>query len=197
MSSSVSFISDTGANGTIPLEQAVPDYLNGVVLQRQHLASSESSFGHVKFQVAFNLAVVWMIVFVSLSKGLKSYGKVVYVFSLFPVCGMLVLCTKLLGLTPNNTTHQVFPETVWTEFFLNTKSWVAALTEVFFTWGLLGAAAMQIASHNRHKHLLSRDTSLVIVLTLAVLLLAAFLANTCVALLNSHGYVYVPSSFGK
>ena len=187
----------SGMNATAQLEQTVPDYLNGIVLQRQHLTSSESSFGHVKFQVAFNLAVVWMIVFLSLSKGLKSYGKVVYVFSLFPVFGMLVLCTKLLGLTPTNVTHQVFPETVWAEFFLNTKSWVAALTEVFFTWGLFGAAAMQVASHNRHKHLLNRDTSLVIVLTLAVLLLAAFLANTCVTLLNSHGFEYVPSSFGK
>ena len=47
----------------------MPDYLNGVVLQRHNLAQPENSFGHIKFQVAFNLAVVWMIVFVSLSKG--------------------------------------------------------------------------------------------------------------------------------
>jgi len=57
----------------------------------------------------------------ALFPGLKSYGKVVYVFSLFPVFGTLILCTKLLGLTPTNTAHQVFPQTVWGEFFLNTK----------------------------------------------------------------------------
>ena len=51
------------------LEQTVPDYLNGVVLQRHNVEMPGSSFGHLKFQVAFNLAVVWMIVFVSLSKG--------------------------------------------------------------------------------------------------------------------------------
>jgi len=51
------------------LEQTVPDYFNGVVLQRHNVEMSGSSFGHLKFQVAFNLAVVWMIVFVSLSKG--------------------------------------------------------------------------------------------------------------------------------
>ncbi|PSN55301.1 hypothetical protein C0J52_01760 [Blattella germanica] len=180
-----------------PYQPYREDYLNGIVLQRHSLAGPDSSFGHLKFQVAFNLAVVWMIVFVSLSKGLKSYGKVVYVFSLFPVFGMLVLCTKLLGLTPMNSTHQLFPETVWGEFFLNTRCWVAAMTEVFFTWGLFGAAAMQIASHNRHKHLLSRDMSLVVVLTLAVLLLSAFLANTCVTLLKSHGFDYIPSSFER
>nr|CAD7430801.1 unnamed protein product [Timema monikensis] len=56
-------------NGTYKLEETVPDYLNGVVLQRHNLATPESTFGHLKFQVTFNLAVVWMIVFVCLSKG--------------------------------------------------------------------------------------------------------------------------------
>lgn len=51
------------------LEESVPDYLNVVVLQRHGLTSPENAFGHLKFQLTFNLAVVWMIVFVSLSKG--------------------------------------------------------------------------------------------------------------------------------
>ncbi|KAK3926921.1 Sodium- and chloride-dependent glycine transporter 2 [Frankliniella fusca] len=184
-------------NGTTNLEHTVPDYLNGVVLQRHNLAQPENSFGHIKFQVAFNLAVVWMIVFVSLSKGLRSYGKVVYVFSVVPVFGMLVLCTKMLGLMPRDSHHQVFPETEWTEFFINSNCWVAATTEVFMTWGLLGTAAMQIASHNKQKKFLQRDSSLVIVFTISMLLLAAFLANMCVALLLAHGYNYVPSSFER
>jgi len=77
------------------------------------------------------------------------------------------------------------------------QCWVAAAVEVFLTWGLLGAAVMQISSHNQQKHLLNRDTSLVVVVTIAVLLLTAFLANTCITILHSHGFVYVPSSFGK
>jgi solute carrier family 6 (neurotransmitter transporter) len=56
---------------------------------------------------------------------------------------------------------------------------------------------MQISSHNQHKHLLNRDTSLVVVVTVAVLLLTAFLANTCITILHSHGFMYIPSSFGK
>ncbi|CAL7946640.1 unnamed protein product [Xylocopa violacea] len=179
------------------LYETVPDYFSGVVLQRHHLNESDPGVVTLKFQVAFNLAVVWLIVFVSLSKGLRSYGKVVYVFTLVPVFGTLVLCTKLLGLTPSGPIHQLFPATVWTEFFINGKSWVAASIEVFLTWGLLGAAAMQIAAHNKHKHLLQRDTSLVIVLTIVVLLLAAFLANTCVKVLRHHGYIYIPSSFER
>ncbi|XP_015599859.1 uncharacterized protein LOC107269926 isoform X2 [Cephus cinctus] len=185
-------------NGTsYKLHETVPDYFSGAVLQRHHLNEPDPGVVTLKFQVAFNLAVVWMIVFVSLSKGLRSYGKVVYVFTLVPVFGTLVLCTKLLGLTPTGSIHQLFPATVWSEFFINGKSWVAASSEVFLTWGLLGSAAMQIAAHNKHKHLLQRDTSLVVVLTFVVLLLSAFLANTCVQILRSHGYVYTTSSFER
>ncbi|XP_046752240.1 sodium-dependent transporter bedraggled isoform X4 [Diprion similis] len=177
------------------LHETVPDYFSGAVLQRHHLNEPDNGVVTLKFQVAFNLAVVWMIVFVSLSKGLRSYGKVVYVFTLVPVFGTLVLCAKLLGLTPTGSIHQLFPETDWSEFFINGKSWMAASTEVFLTWGLFGAAAMQIAAHNKHKHLLQRDTSLVVVLTFVVLLLSAFLANTCVQILRHHKYIYTTSSF--
>lgn len=56
---------------------------------------------------------------------------------------------------------------------------------------------MQITSHNRQKHLLQRDVSCVTIITIAILMLAAFLANTCVQLLAGSGYTYIPSSFGK
>ena len=74
---------------------------------------------------------------------------------------------------------------------------MAATSEVFMTWGLLGTAAMQIASHNKQKKFLQRDSSLVIVFTISMLLLAAFLANMCVALLLANGFNYMPSSFGE
>ncbi|KAK9874553.1 hypothetical protein WA026_005390 [Henosepilachna vigintioctopunctata] len=183
-------------NSTQKLHETVPDYFNGVVLQRHHL-SSGTEYGTIKFQLAFNLAVVWMIVFVSLSKGLRSYGKVIYVFTLVPVFGMFILCSKILGLMPPNFIHNIFPETSWEEFFTNSRSWLAAAQETFLTWGLLGAAVMQITSHNKEKHLLQRDSSLVAVITFIILLLVAFLANTCVQILKAGGYYYVPSSFER
>nr|XP_023022300.1 uncharacterized protein LOC111510609 [Leptinotarsa decemlineata] len=184
------------SNETIKLEETLPDYFNGVVLQRHHLPTG-NAYATIKFQLAFNLAVVWMIVFVSLSKGLRSYGKVVYAFTLLPVFGTFILCAKILGIMPPKYVNVIFPETSWGEFFLNPKSWLAAGQETFLTWGLLGAATMQIASHNKHKHLLQRDSSLVAVITFTILLLVAFLANTCVQILKSNGYSYLPNSFER
>jgi len=57
------------------LYETVPDYFSGAVLQRHHLNEANPGVVTLKFQVAFNLAVVWMIVFVSLSKGEFSLFK--------------------------------------------------------------------------------------------------------------------------
>ncbi|XP_071444051.1 sodium-dependent transporter bedraggled isoform X2 [Hetaerina americana] len=194
-------------NGTFKLEETVPDYFSGVVLQRHNLPTAESSFGHLKFQLVFNLAVVWMIIFVCLCKGLKSYGKVVYVFAPLSILCIIVVCTKMLGIVPFGDPRRIFQETVWNEFFLNSKCWLAAATEAFFTWGLLGASAMQIASHNagigvgpgsKKKSRLHKDTIIVVCLTLLILILSAFLGNVCVRLLHvKGGYDYMPSSFEK
>ncbi|XKL62296.1 hypothetical protein PGB90_002129 [Kerria lacca] len=186
------------SNGSYKIEQTVPDYFGGVVLQRRNVLKQEEDLMNVKFSVAFNLAIVWIIVFLSLSKGLKSYGKVVYVFSILPIFGMTLLCAKLLGFLPSTSKgRSFFPETDWSEFFLNSKSWIAAFTEVFLTWGVFGASAMQIASHNRQKHFLYRDSALVIIITISVLLLSAFIANMCSQLLEYNNFLYLPSSFER
>lgn len=72
-------------------------------------------------KIIITIPHIFQLIF-SLFSGLKSYGKVVFLFSLVPAFGMLVLCTKLLGLTPHGTRlHMVFPQTDWSEFFLNSK----------------------------------------------------------------------------
>ena len=69
--------------------QVIPDYFAATVLQRSSpeypqvcynlesekldsLPNFQPAFGNLKFQVAFNLVVIWMIVFICLSKGWKT-----------------------------------------------------------------------------------------------------------------------------
>ena len=69
--------SGTAMNASI--EQTIPDYLAASVLQRTlpiYPPNFESWFGSLKFQVVFNLVVIWMIVFICLSKGNKNSSKV-------------------------------------------------------------------------------------------------------------------------
>ncbi|CAH2084619.1 unnamed protein product [Euphydryas editha] len=183
-------------NTTIKIQETLPQYFHGEVLQRN---LSTNGFGSIKFQVAFNLAVVWMIVFVSLNKGLRSYGKVVYMLIFLPICGTLVLCIKLLTLIPYNSVTNIFSETEWSEFFINSNSWVAAAQETFLTWGLLGPCIMQLMSHkdpkNKTNRMLQRESGCIVAFTFAVLLLSSLLANTCVQILKNYGFIFIPSSY--
>ena len=47
------------------------------------------------FQTLFNVVVIWMAIFIGLSKGLKSYGKVSLIFGVVPIVGLVVFCTKV------------------------------------------------------------------------------------------------------
>lgn len=55
---------------------SVPSYFHGRVLGRR---PEEYQFGELKFEIAFNLCLVWLIVFICLSRGPKTLGKVVYI----------------------------------------------------------------------------------------------------------------------
>ncbi|KAI8421851.1 hypothetical protein MSG28_009791 [Choristoneura fumiferana] len=153
---------DSGArNASLKIHDTLPLYFHGEVLQKS--TASNNSLGTIKFQVAFNLAVVWMIVFVSLSKGLRSYGKAVYVLIFLPICGTLVLCTKLLTLIPYDSFTNIFTETDWSEFFVDSNN-----------------------AKNKTSAMLQKESACIVSFTFAILLLSSFLANTCVQILKSY-----------
>lgn len=187
----------TNRSTLFKIQETIPQYFHGEVLQRSR-SGNNTNYGSIKFQVAFNLAVIWVIVFVVLSRGLRSYGKMVYLLMFLPICGIIILCTKILTLVPYNSVINLFSDTEWSEFFMNSHSWAAAAQETFLTWGLLGACVMQLASHrnikNKTQTQLQRESAFVVCLTFIILLLAALFANTCMQVLYRE-YHYLPGSF--
>lgn len=49
------------------------------------------------------------------------FFQAVYMLIFLPICGTLVLCTKLLTLIPYDTVTNIFSETEWSEFFINSN----------------------------------------------------------------------------
>lgn len=126
------------------LTENIADYFNGVVLQR--LSSASNSYdGKMRFQLAFNVSIVWILVFVMLCKGIRSLGQVAIGIALFCFIGLTAVCIKLLTLLSFETIQDIFPATDWQEFFANSNSWSVAAQEAFLTWGLLG-------KHPKTKH---------------------------------------------
>jgi solute carrier family 6 (neurotransmitter transporter), invertebrate len=119
------------------LTENIADYFNGVVLQR--LSSASNSYdGKMRFQLAFSVAIVWMLVFAMLCKGIRSLGQVAIGIALFVFVGLTAVCIKLLTLLSFETIQDIFPATDWQEFFANSNSWSVAAQEAFLTWGLMG-----------------------------------------------------------
>jgi solute carrier family 6 (neurotransmitter transporter), invertebrate len=78
------------------------------------------------------------------------------------------------------------------------QSWIAAATETFLTWGILGAATMQAASHVSERHHILRQSLVTIVAVLTALAFVACVADACIQILQGSGYQYEhTSSFGK
>lgn len=135
------------------LEQTLPDYFSGAVLLRSSPAFPDSYGGELRFQTLFNVIVIWMALFIGLSKGLKSYGKVAVLFGVLPVAGYAVFCTKVLGMWPAGQFQRWFYGADWARLAAaaGARSWICASREAFFTWAFLGAVILQLASHNRFR----------------------------------------------
>lgn len=56
-------------NNTWLLESTIPDYYNGQVLLRVSPTYPQSFTGELRFQTLFHIIVIWMSVFIGLSKG--------------------------------------------------------------------------------------------------------------------------------
>lgn len=188
------------------LGETVADYFNGVILQRYQLGpggrvASGNGIGAIRFQLAFNLSVVWLIVFVVLCKGLRLYGKLVMALSSLPLIAFAALTIKMLTLLNLTGFQNIFPATDWQDFFINSQSWLSAAQEAFLTWSLLGASIISIFSKSTkyqqeiNPNILRREALIVVALTLIGLLLAAVFGNACVQILNDRGFFYFPGSF--
>ncbi|XP_050092162.1 sodium-dependent transporter bedraggled [Anopheles aquasalis] len=218
----------TPGNQSYRLSDTVADYFNGVVLQRYHLRLTlpgrtagqavpsggaggggaatlpgVSGIGAIRFQLAFNLAILWTLVFVALCRGIRSLGKVVIGLFLFATAGLVAVAAKFLTFINYDSLQNIFPATDWQDFFLNSRSWMSAAQETFLTWGLLGVSVYSLscrsnrkgACNSRTRRELRRDAFLVAFITLAVLMFAAILGSACVQILNTRGYYYFPGSY--
>ena len=103
------------------LQQSIPDYFSGVVLLRSTPTYPEDFTGELRFQTLFNIVVIWMAIFIGLSKGLKSYGKVSFLFGVLPVVGFVVFSTKVLGLLPFEVFVSWFYNSDWAGMTTNVK----------------------------------------------------------------------------
>ncbi|KAL7631575.1 UNVERIFIED_CONTAM: hypothetical protein RMT77_018124 [Armadillidium vulgare] len=81
------------------------------------------------------------------------------------------------------------------DIFIDRHSWMAASREAFLVWGLHGAVLQQMASSNKKRHPLWRDTTILAIITIFGLVLASVCGLVFHSVLKENHLAYTPSSF--
>ncbi|XP_055372530.1 putative uncharacterized protein DDB_G0282133 [Condylostylus longicornis] len=185
---------------TTNLTETIADYFNGIVLQRWQLGLGRRiETGGVRFQLAFNLAIIWALVFIILCKGLKSFGKIVLSLTVIPLVLFFIVTCQLLYIIDFSSVQNIFSASDFEAFLVNSKTWIAAAQETFLTWVLLSPSVISITSRSNEKDIsktiLRRDAIIVVLLTLFGLSLAAVFGYACIQILQNYDYFYLPGSY--
>lgn len=133
------------------------DYFSNRVL---HLTSNLGETGGVSWELSLCLLLAWLIVFLVLTKGIKTLGKVVYVTAIFPyilLTALLIRGVTLDGheggidfyLTPNIT--KLSEASVWSD----------AAVQIFYSLSACSGGLIAMASYNNFNNNVLRDSLLV------------------------------------
>ena len=143
------------SNETIPVENVTirtspsEEYFNRYVLGLTEIGVVDTweNYGEARWMVIGALALSWLLIALSLVRGVASYGKLSYFITLFPY----VVLTIFLGFISQkdgfSTGIEFFLTPDW-EKLAETEVWVAAITQIFYSLGVGIGCQLLLSSYN-------------------------------------------------
>ncbi|PAA71554.1 hypothetical protein BOX15_Mlig013345g1, partial [Macrostomum lignano] len=147
------------------------DYMNYVALQDK--LGSFLHTGPLRWDMSLCLLLAWIIVFLSLSKGIKSSGKVVYFTALFPYAVLIILLIRGVTL-PGCGNGLEFYLTPNVTKLSESGVWKDAAVQIFFSLSSSWGGLITLASYNRFKTDCIRDGMLISICNCATSVFAGF-----------------------
>ncbi|XP_048258777.1 sodium- and chloride-dependent glycine transporter 2-like [Haliotis rufescens] len=129
------------------------EYWRHHVLQ---MSSGIGEMGSIRWQLLLCLLGAWLAVFLSLIKGIKSSGKVVYVAATVPYLILIALLVRGLLLPGAVEGIKFYAIPQWTKL-LDAKVWRNAASQVFFSAGIGWGGIATLASYNKFHNNCYRD----------------------------------------
>ncbi|GBM50473.1 Sodium- and chloride-dependent GABA transporter 2 [Araneus ventricosus] len=121
------------------------------------------NMGGIRWELVGLLVLGWVVIYFIIWKGLHDSGKLIYVTATFPYIILLILLGR--GVTLEGAWDGIlyFIQPRW-EKLLEPKVWVAAGTQVFFTFGIGFGSVVNLGSYNKFSHNFFRDSVFICIL---------------------------------
>ncbi|KHJ42072.1 Sodium:neurotransmitter symporter family protein [Trichuris suis] len=119
--------------------------------------------GSIQWKLALALLVAWLLCYFAIFRGIKWTGKVLYVTAIFPYLLLVVLFFR--GVTLPGAGDGIY-------FYLypdfsklsDSKVWIDAVTQIFFTYGLALGAIVALGSYNDYRNGVVKQAAMICVL---------------------------------
>lgn len=122
-----------------------------------NISSGLEDVGSVRSELALCLLLAWTIVFLVTWRGIHQSGKIIWCTALFPYVILLVLLVRGVTL-PGASMGLLFYVTPQWEKLLDPHVWIAAGTQVFYTFGIGFGSVIALGSYNKFNHNFFRDS---------------------------------------
>ncbi|XP_043238326.1 sodium-dependent nutrient amino acid transporter 1-like [Amphibalanus amphitrite] len=139
----------------------------------KELPNIDDGIGAPEWRLTLCLAFSWIVLFLTLVKGVQSSGKVAYFTALFPYVVLITLLVRGLTLPGAMDGVLFYLEPQWHEL-LNPKVWYAAVTQCFFSLSTGFGALIMFSSYNGFKHPVARDATIISITDMLTSFLAGF-----------------------
>ncbi|XP_037519612.1 sodium- and chloride-dependent GABA transporter 1-like [Rhipicephalus sanguineus] len=126
------------------------------------ITSGLHDIGTMRMELALYLMIAWIAVYFVIWKGLHQSGKIVWVLAGFPYVCLIILLVRGVTLSGSSDGLLYYITPDWSQL-LKPKVWIAAGTQVFYSYGVGFGSLVTLGSYNEFHQNFIRDSMIVCV----------------------------------